>query len=462
MIHTNLAIVGGGPAGLAAAVEGVANGLSVTLLDEQPAIGGQIYRHVEKVVEAAPARASVLGEDYRRGAELARRFRASGAKHLGESLVWHGEAGVLWYLQGGQSRSLRADRILVATGAMERPVPVPGWTLPGVMTAGAAQILLKTAGLVPREKAVLVGHGPLLLLLAQQVLAAGGSLEGIVETVPSGRYLQALRHLPATAGSGYLSRGLRMMLALRRAGVKIYRGAEDLRIVGGDAAQAVSFRLGTRAKTLAASHVFLHEGVVPNTQLTLLLGCDHLWDEAQQCFRPVADEWGNTSLEGIMVAGDGAGIGGAAAAQEAGRLAALEAACALGKIDPETRDRQAREPRARLRRQLRGRRFLEGLYAPSNSLPSDPDTLVCRCEEVTAGQVRSAVRIGGRGPNQIKSYLRCGMGACQGRMCGLTVSGLIADELQLSPQEIGYFRIRPPLKPVPLEAVAEAALLEEA
>ena len=461
MRHVQLAIVGGGPAGLAAAAEARAKGLSVALLDEQPAPGGQIYRQVEKVSEAAPHRAAVLGKEYLHGATLVRAFRQSGAHYFGRSLVWQIERDVLWYLKDGEIGSLRAARILIATGALERPVPLPGWTLPGVMTAGAAQILLKESGLIPGEKTVLVGHGPLLLLLAQQLLAAGGSLGAIVETVPSTRYFRALRHLPAAMHGGYLAKGLRMMLSLRRAGVRFYRNAEAVRIEGESAAQAVSFRVGSGTRTVPASHVFLHEGVIPNAQLPRSIGCRHRWDSEQHCFRPIADDWGNTSVQGIMVAGDGAGIGGARAAEEAGRIAALEAARALGRLDEATRDLEARKVRARLERQTRGRRLLEVLYAPSSALPRAPDTLVCRCEEVTAGAIRAAVRIGGRGPNQIKSYLRCGMGPCQGRMCGPTVTQVIADELHLSPQEVGYFRIRPPLKPLPLGALAADGLVRE-
>lgn len=458
MKRVQLAIVGGGPAGLAAAAEAVSLGLSVALLDEQAAVGGQIYRHVEEVMEAAPRRASLLGKDYRRGAELARRFHGSGALHLERTLVWHGEPGRLWYFREGRAASLEADRILVATGAMERPVPLPGWTLPGVMTVGAAQILLKTSGILPRGRTVLVGQGPLLLLFAQQLLAAGGKLEAIIETLPADRYRRALRHVPKAVGSGYLRQGLALLLALRRQAVRFFRGAEDVRLEGDGEVGVVRFRSRSTEHSLEASHVFLHEGVVPNCQLTRLLGCEHLWDPQQHCFRPRTDQWGNTTVEGVMVAGDGAAINGALAAEEAGRLAAFETARALGRFDRAARNRLARASLARLRKQRAGRLFLDTLYAPVNALPRHPDTVVCRCEEVTAGEIRAAVAIGGTGPNQMKAYLRCGMGPCQGRMCGLTVSTIIADELGISPRNVGYFRVRPPLKPLPLEVLAEAEL----
>ena len=185
--HADLAIVGAGPAGLAAAVEARAAGLSVVLLDEQPRPGGQIYREVEEVLATAPARAAALGPAYAHGAGLAAAFRASGAAYLPGAMVWQIEPGRLCYLAEGRVRVLSAGRILIATGALERPVPLPGWTLPGVMTAGAAQILLKTSGLVPEGGTVLMGNGPLLYLIAQQIGAAGGQVSALVETVPPGR-----------------------------------------------------------------------------------------------------------------------------------------------------------------------------------------------------------------------------------------------------------------------------------
>lgn len=202
----------------------------------------------------------------------------------------------------------------------------------------------------------------------------------------------------------------------------------------------------------------LHEGVIPNQQVTRLTNCDHHWNDTQHCFTPETDDWGNTGVDGLMIAGDGAGIGGALAAEVNGRLAGLEAARANGTLTEAARDEKAAPLRKRYQALTRGRGFLEVLYAPSAPVPQDDEVLVCRCEEITAGQIRAAVGIGGIGPNQVKSYLRCGMGPCQGRMCGPTVSAIIADVRGVSPDEVGYFRIRPPLKPIPLSAIANAEL----
>ncbi|MDO5641727.1 MAG: NAD(P)/FAD-dependent oxidoreductase [Paracoccus sp. (in: a-proteobacteria)] len=457
----DLVIVGAGPAGMGAAIEARIAGLSVLVLDEQSAPGGQIYRQVERISADEPARIAVLGPDYAHGAELVGAFRESGADYRPNALVWQIEPGKVWYLKDNIAVGAKAGRILMATGALERPMTRPGWTLPGVMSAGGAQILLKSSGLIPATDTVLMGSGPLLYLVAGQILKAGGRVQAIVETVPSARYLAAVPQLPTAIGTGYLSKGLRMLLELRRAGLRIYRGACDLEVLGTGKAEAARFSHKGRKITLNTDIVILHEGVIPNQQITRLTNCAHRWNSAQFCFEPETDGFGNASVEGLMIAGDGAGIGGALAAEAGGRLAGLEAARALGKLATEVRDERARPLQSRHRALTRGRGFLETLYAPSAPVPQDDDTIVCRCEEITAGQIREAVRIGATGPNQAKSFLRCGMGPCQGRMCGPTVTAIIADERQASCEDVGYFRIRPPLKPIPLSSLAGADLGDE-
>ncbi|MEX2630316.1 MAG: NAD(P)/FAD-dependent oxidoreductase [Tistlia sp.] len=460
-MRCDLAVIGAGPAGLAAATRAAEAGLAVELFDEQPAPGGQIYRAVESV---PAARRALLGPDYAAGAELAAAFRASGAGYRPGALVWNVDSTLdIDFSQGGRSRQCRARALVVATGALERPTPLPGWTLPGVTTAGALQILLKAHGCVPSEGAILAGSGPLLLLLADQLTRAGAPPRAVVETVPRGRLLEAARHLPAALGApGYLAKGLRMIRALRRAGVPLHRHATDLVIEGREQAEALSFTAGGRRHRIESGLVALHQGVVPNQQVTRLLRCAHRWSDSQRCFLPVLDPWFESSVEKVFVAGDGAGIGGAASAALRGRLAALGVLRRFGALDGAALEQEAGGLRRRLVRDGAVRPLLEALYAPSAQVlaPAD-ETLVCRCEEVTAGQIRQAVRLGCPGPNQAKSFLRCGMGPCQGRMCGLAVTEIIAAERGEVPQTVDYYRIRPPLKPLPLIELASFEAAED-
>lgn len=457
----DLVIIGAGPAGLAGAVQAAALGLSVVLLDEQPAPGGQIYRGIENVRSNRTDLLAVLGRDYAHGAVLADAMRRASVDYVAGATVWNVSRELSVHFSLGEgSRAISARHILVATGAIERPVPLPGWTLPGVMTVGALQILLKSAGIVAQQPVVLAGSGPLLWLLGRQLVAAGSPPSAIVETVPAGRYLSALSQLPkALRAADYLKKGLALMRAVRQAGVPVHRGATELGIEGQEHAEALSFRQGGRRHRLSAGLVALHEGVIPDQQITRLVGAGHVWDEVQHCFRPKLDRWLMTDVIGISVAGDGSGIGGAKAAEYRGRLAAFGIAHRLGVLGEADRDAQSANARTALDRELAVRPLLDRLYPPPEAiLNPDDDVTVCRCEEVTAGQVRSAVAMGCPGPNQAKSYLRCGMGPCQGRLCGPTVSGIIARARREAPEDIGYYRIRPPLKPLTL---GELAALDE-
>jgi NADPH-dependent 2,4-dienoyl-CoA reductase/sulfur reductase-like enzyme len=450
----DLVVIGAGPAGMSAALTAASYGLKTLVLDEQTRAGGQIYRNV---TVAPPSVAALLGPEYRYGEALAARFARSGVEVRPGTLVWDVARDLtVTAQQAGESFQVRAPQLIVACGAMERASPVPGWTLPGVLNAGAAQIALKGSAALPAGRVVLAGGGPLLLLVACQLLEAGATVAGVVETSPAANRWRALRHLPAALGApALLGKGLRLLWRLRRAGIPVFAQAGDLRIDGSDRVRSLSFASAGSEHHLGADVVLLHHGLVPNTQISRLLRVDHDWDPVQAAWQPHVDSWGETSLPGFRVAGDGAAIAGALAAEASGALAALGAAQALGRLGAAECGRLAAPWRRHLARQLRIRPFLDALYRPPEWL-SDPadDTVVCRCEEVTAGRVREMARLGCQGPNQTKFFSRCGMGPCQGRICGITVTQVLAKTLGKSPGEVGAYRIRAPLKPVPLASIA--------
>ena len=447
--HVPLIVIGAGPAGLAAADTALAHGLEVMLLDEQPGPGGQIYRNIGN---GDDERRAVLGADYAQGETLLPVMERPGLDYRRGATVWEVTPDrQVFFTEQGRARAVSADKLILATGAMERPMPFPGWTLPGVMSCGAAQIMLKSSGLFPAEGAILAGSGPLLLLLATQMLAAGARIGAIVETTPARNFLAAAQRLPrALLAREYLRKGMGMMAALRRSGVPWYKDAGGLQALGTNRVEALRFKDGAKTRELPCGLLLLHQGVVPNAQIARSLRLDHDWDDMQRAWRPRADSWGETALPGIFVAGDGAGIVGAKASAIQGRLAALRAA--------DAQPGEAAPLRRALARELAIRPFLDRLYRPADEFlqPAD-DTLVCRCEEVTAGEIRAAVRNGCLGPNQAKAFSRAGMGPCQGRLCGLTVSEVIAQARGVSPAQAGYYRIRPPIKPVTLGEMAALA-----
>lgn len=454
----DIAIVGAGPAGLAAATLAAQQHARVMLLDEQASPGGQIYR---AIADAPAGRIETLGPDYAAGAALVRAFAESGARYEARASVWQlGTDGELHFSRDGRSHALRAKRLILATGAIERPFPIPGWTLPGVLSAGAAQILLKSAGTTPAVPVVLAGCGPLLYLLGWQYLRAGVPIRAIVDTTSADDYRRAFAHLGgALASLPTLAKGLRYLRALRRAGVPFHRGARALAIEGETEARALTFDENGRRQRIDASLILLHQGVVPHSHFAWSLRAQHAWDDAQLCWRPVTDEWGALDVGNVFVAGDAAGIGGAQAAAEQGRLAALGALASIGAIDAARRAALAARPRATLAKLTRIRPFLDALYRPNDEhrVPTDDAVTVCRCEEVSAGELREVVRLGAPGPNQAKAFTRCGMGPCQGRLCALTVTELMARERGLAPSQIGHYRVRPPLKPLTIGELAATA-----
>jgi NADPH-dependent 2,4-dienoyl-CoA reductase/sulfur reductase-like enzyme len=454
----DVVVIGAGPAGLAAAATVAEAGLSTLLLDENAGPGGQVWR---AIASTPVTERDHLGADYWAGADLVQAVRSSGAEIIQRATVWcldrHLEIGIS---AGGASSFVKARRVILATGALERPFPIPGWTLPGVMTAGAAQTMLKSSAMVPDSRTVIAGQGPLLWLLAAQILRLGGRIDRILDTTERRNYLAALPHAFAFLTSPYFAKGLALMREVR-AKVPVISGVSELAAAGDGQLATVSYVAGGRRETILSDLLLLHQGVVPNVNLAMAAGIEHRWDDLQLCWSPVLDQNGNSSIDGIAIAGDGAGIGGAGAAVVRGRIAARAAVEALA---PAAAAKHAPMSafRASLAQAERGRAFLDTLFRPASQfrIPKG-DTIVCRCEEVTSQDILDAVAIGATGPNQLKAYRRSGMGPCQGRLCGLTVTELMAQARGKSPQEIGYYRLRAPVKPITLAELAAVPKTED-
>lgn len=457
---TDVVVVGAGPAGMTTASCLAESGVRVLLLDEHTAPGGQVYRSVEKVTDKRPADLNVLGSHYRSGSKAVERLHSSGAQYWPGTSVWEISAAeepalAVGVVRDGRARMIQAGHIVLATGAMERPTPFPGWTLPGVMTVGAAQTLLKSSGLVPEGRIAVAGSGPLLYLYISQLIKAGKKPQVILDTRPRASLQTKLSVLAAlTVDPASMFRGLGWMREVRRE-IRVRERVHRLRASGVEKLSSISYESCDRQFTDEVDLLLVHDGVIPNTWLAMSAGCRHHWNVQQRCWVPDITGAGQTSRQSVSVVGDAAGIIGADASVLHGEAVACEVAACLEGKQPGVVGNAAHPLLAWQHRTLR--RCLDQFYPPAQEfeLPPDDETVVCRCEEVTAGEIRRVAALGCVGPNQGKAFTRCGMGPCMGRKCGVTVSRLIAEHHGLSMHEVGHYRIRPPVKPINVGQLAD-------
>jgi NADPH-dependent 2,4-dienoyl-CoA reductase/sulfur reductase-like enzyme len=458
-MKVNLLIIGAGPAGMAALTQANELGLSVALLDEQPRLGGQIYRNIS---QPSMANQSILGSDYYKGNTLIPDLTSQICHYLPNSTVWQIEPdGQVLYSQNGIASCIYAEHILIATGAQERPFPIPGWTLPGVMTAGSAQIMLKNSG-IAAEGAVFAGSGPLLYLIVSQYIRAGIEVKAILDTTPIKNYRKAFKQIKgAFKGWRYTLKGIQLLREIKASGVTHIHGVTNLEAIGDkkNGLQQVAYNTKYTTENLLTSHLFLHQGVVPSTNLAMSCDCHHHWNEQQLCWQPTVDSWGQSSRNNISIAGDGGGIAGAVAAALSGQIAILHIAVLQGKIHQIERNNRAAPLIKKWKKEKAFRPFIDSLYRPSDHFrkPVREDVIICRCEETSLADIKHAAAFGCPGPNQLKSYTRCGMGLCQGRQCSLTVTELMAEHSGLTVNESGHYRVRAPIKPITMDELASLA-----
>lgn len=453
---TRVAIVGAGPAGLRAAQTLVQAGLRPVLIDESPRVGGQIYRQPHPAL-ARPAK-DLYAYEAGRATALFEAFAQlqPHIDHRPDTLVWQIENRTLHLLHQGRPATLPFDALILATGATDRVLPFPGWTLPGVFTLGAAQVALKSQASLIGPRVVFAGTGPLLYLVAWQYLKAGAAVQAVLDTAPADAPRRALPQL--LARPAVLAKGASYLARLRLAGVPVRRGVQLLGADGDSRVQALRWTSGGTEHTTACDAIGFGYGVRSETQLADLAGCAFTFDALDQAWLPQRDGAGRSSVAGVYLAGDGAAIRGADAAELAGALSAMALLQDRGLAIPAgptaAAIEQALQPHQRFREGLETLCPLPAGWAAQ----AGDELVVCRCEEVTAGELRACVRdTGTRDINRLKSLTRIGMGRCQGRMCGTAAAQLLAHAAGCSVAQVGRLRGQPPIKPVPVAVLGLAA-----
>lgn len=444
-------IIGAGPAGMAAACAARECGLDVTVLDENASPGGQLFRLVQK-----PYADNYLDQkELERGLELVEKFEKSGAMYYPQTTVWgieQGKAFVTTPSFGGSPESFLGTCIIIAPGAMERPVPFLGWTLPGVMGAGAVEVLLRSGGTLPDGPIVLAGNGPLLPLLASHLIDAGKKIEAWVDTGILAQRLTGIPSLPLSLlDIPYIKKGMSIGKKILKAGIKIIRNPKNLQAAGKDHVELVKFTADGKEFSIPVELLICHEGIIPRHQFSASLNISQKWNARQRYWMPETDINGRTAINNIWIAGDAAYIDGGEAAICKGELAGIDAALSIKVIDQGEADFRSHKAKSELQRLKTARKWIEGVFAPNPEVYNVPDeTIICRCESVTAGQIRQAIAEGFTDVNEIKRVTRCGMGQCQGRMCGPALGEIAAKQLHQSPSEAGQLKFRQPLRPVTL------------
>jgi D-hydroxyproline dehydrogenase subunit alpha len=481
--RTDVVVVGAGPAGLAAALILAEHAVDVVVVDEGARPGGQIYRQPPQSFDV---RGWLTGRAYAAGRELLDRAQgAAGIVWRSETTAWGifgagAEAsawadgstadGVVVALAGptGLDR-VRARRLLLAPGAYDLPVASPGWTLPGVMTAGGVQAFVKSQRLLPGRRFVLAGAHPLLLVVADQLVAAGADVATVAFAQPRPALVDALADLARLRGRwGALGQAAGPLARLRRARVPVTFGRLLVRAEGdGVVSSATLARVDAAWRVVARSEetvpcdtVALGYGFVPSTELARQAGCRCRWDGPAGGWVAEHDAWLRSSDRRISLAGEITGVAGAEQAAEEGRLAALGILADLGRLAPADITRLAGPVRRRLAAHRRFTAVVQRRFAPRHAalaaLAGD-ETVVCRCEELTAGTLRRALdehpHVGTT--DALKLLTRAGMGPCQGRMCQPTVAQLVAAARARDVASVGPYRARAPVKPIPLGALAD-------
>jgi len=446
----SVVVIGAGPAGIRAVETLLAHGLRPVWIDEAPRAGGQIYRRPPANFRRKP------GVLYGFEAAKARRLHAAAdaagqlADYRPSTLVWDIAESRLQTAGSDGLGTVPFDAMILATGATDRVIPFPGWTLPGVFSLGGAQIALKAQGVAIGRHCVFFGTSPLLYLVAYQYAKAGAHVAAVLDTSPAAAKRRALPRL--LAGGSALAKGLYYVAWLKARGIAMASGIEPMEILGTSRASGLRYRnsAGDECEVVSDALAFGF-GLRSETQLADLAGCRFRFDPLNRQWLPETDEDGRALDPGnIYLAGDGVGISGADAAELAGERAALALLADRAIAVPDARRRWI------ARRLARAKDFRQGLEQafpfPEYLARRIADgTVLCRCEVVTAGALRASVAgIGADELNRAKAYSRVGMGRCQGRVCGAAAAEVLAAALGGEIASVGRLRSQPPVKPLPM------------
>jgi len=466
----DLLVIGGGPAGLSAALKSSKHGVKTAIIEERITLGGQIFKRLG-VGFKGPSAAS-LGKDYARGAELISAIEKSNVEVFDSTQVVSIEDSIVYTTHPiFGTRAFKYKNLIIAPGAYDRPVVFPGWTLPGVMTAGAVQTLVKTQQLSPGKKILFAGSGPLALAFSAQLLELGAPVCKVLESSHPPRLSELLRLTASLSGNwNLISDAIRYRSILLKKSIPFKYRRLVVKAEGQGRVESVTHcKVDQEWRPIKGTEevesvdlLCVGYGFFPSHEIFRFLGCSFVYDENQGGFKVEKDQWGETSVPGIFAAGDGTGVTGSYSAIAQGALAGLKVAFLHGNLN----ELQLRDLANSYIRELSNRnRFQKALNHMFDVRPgiyelADDQTIVCRCESVKKSGIDSVIE-STSDISVVKAYTRAGMGLCQGRNCQRQIAAMISKRHELPFSEIPFATPRFPFKPVEIGLIADGSIRDE-
>ena len=446
-------VIGAGPSGVSSAVNCAKKGLNVLIVDSNSNSGGQIYRAPPKTYKSTPD--NKLEEN-----EIQKQLSKKLIKYNIDTAYNH----TVWQVSPGfkvnafnelTTTQWKAKSLIIATGTYEKIVPFEGWTIPGVIGLAACTVMLKSHHFVPSEKIILVGNGPLLILVGYYIIKFGGKVDAIVDTSSRMEWIRSTLSLMSNVKN--FKDGIKWLFKILINRVPIYSNSTIVKAFEyNDKIKIKIKNMKTgQSKNIVSETIAVGYGLIPSTDITRLLRAEHIYKEQKGGWIAKVDDYLRSSINGVYITGDGAGVTGALAANDKGLLASNALLYDEKIISKKEYDKNNRK----ILKKLGKYELFAKAISKLNSIPKtlieniDKDTIICRCEDITKADILKAVDKGARNVNQIKSWTRFGMGPCQGRTCQYATTKIVANYLNCEIEELGYLTGRSPIRPVPLDRV---------
>jgi len=475
-LEKDFVIIGSGPAGLNAAIIAANLGVQVTIIDENPQIGGQIFRQTPPEIYRKKHLDKQSEDTFEK---LNQSIIHNNIKIYSSSTVWgifekeesqaQNNSEINSKIIATDNREIpliEARNLLIASGAYEMPVIFPGWTIPGVITLGSMQILLKSQGVIPEGRIIIAGTGPFLYLSASQLIENGANVIGIVEASSMLDWyawgMQLLRF------PSIMLKGIKCLRKIKKAGIPIYFGHMVVDAKGKDKIREVTIsqvdsqwcpKRHTK-KTLQTDLIGVNFGFMPSSYLTHLSGCQHNFDLEQFCWISQFNNVYKTSEKNVFVAGDNTGIGGDKMASIEGKIVGIEVSRLLGKLTKEKANLIHKQLLKDLKSYNWYKKHLNKIYKFKSGFFNilTEETIICRCEEVDYKTIKEILKDPSTGNlKSLKNILRTGMGRCQGRFCYPTIMKILSRYISTKELQKEDFTVRVPLKPLPLKKFIEVS-----